>query len=587
MQHYGANALRGQVSLGEIWQSSVLPELNASGATATLEKIQATAVRLGSTGMAYYVILNAKTLPENHAVFQTHLSLRGAREEIFLEETSGRGNHVLCTSHPLVLQAYGEVVANLFRQAPALAGAIVLVGGEGLHHCFMRPQGDGLTNCERCRPEDPHQHVARLVNTLAAAIQAANPSARLLAWPYGALTWSREDRTESRWIDLLEGGAEVLSNFDCGDSLPDQESGAALFDYNIMVAGPSSRFLAQATKCRKRGIPILAKTETNTTPDTFFVPHLPVPFRWFARFRAIREQGCAGYMGQWFFYGMNGSIPEELQYHSAWNPERSAEEVLTTIVRRDFHLDRKAADEVVAAWRDFSAAWDSFPYSAMTCGEREAYMRGPWFLGPSHPLVFNEQNTYDLNRNFFTRRGDLSESLSEEEIARLPGKPRYVCNLLFCLPFGVEEYLRLAKKCRDDWDRALARFVAACGQNPTVEARRESNVCHILSCHLHTLVNTVEFLRLRDDMSRNPCSAGDFETQTAGLQAILTREIENARRALPIVKADARIGFGHNYGRVYDGEMIQSKIRQCEFVRDRELPRIGSIVRFHVWYRYP
>jgi len=587
MQHFGSNALRRAVILGDLWQSESLPELNAPGAAVAIATIRKQAKRLAAAGMDYFLILISKALPADHPVFRIHPEVRGAREEIFLEETSGRGNHVLCSAHPLVHQAYREVVENLYSSVPELAGAIVLVGGEGFHHCFMRPEGNRLTNCPHCQDKDPHEQVGELVNTLAAAVQSANPAARLIAWPYAAFVWSRDDATESRWINYLNSRVEVLSNFDSGEADPWNAAGALLFDYNIKAIGPNKRYAAQAELCRERGLSMLAKTETNTTPDTFFVPHIPVHFRWFERFRAIRESGASGYMGQWFFYGMNGSIPEELQYHSVWNPARGAEELLATIVRRDFHLEGDAVNEAVQAWRDLSAAWDDFPYSAMTCGEREAYMRGPWYLGPAHPMIFNEQSAYGLPRGFFLRRGDLIESLSESEIHALGAKPRYVCNTLFCLPFGTQEFLHLAKSCRDRWERATRSLAAACGDNLTPEAQRELNVCRVLSCHLHTLVNTAEFFSVREKLGAEPCSPEAFAKAFECLSGIVEREIVNARTALPIVEADFRIGYGFNYGEVYDAEMIRSKIRQCEFVLNKEIPRISSVIRFHVWGQYP
>jgi hypothetical protein len=280
-------------------------------------------------------------------------------------------------------------------------------------------------------------------------------------------------------------------------------------------------------------------------------------------------------MGQWFFYGMNGSIPEELQYHSVWNPERTAEELLATIARRDFKLEGEAVNKALQAWRELSAAWTDFPYSAMTCGEREAYMRGPWYLGPSHPLIFNEQSAYGLDPGFFQRRGDLIESLSDSEIQALSGKPRYVCNTLFCLPFGTKEFLRLAKACRDAWDRGTLALVAACGEDPTPEALSELNVCRILSCHLHSLVNTAEFYSVREKLGAEPCPPEAFSAAFETLSEIVVREIANARTALPIVDGDPRLGYGFNYGEVYNPEMIRSKIRQCEFVLNKEIPRIS------------
>ncbi len=587
MGHFGANALKMPLSIYDFWRSDALPELNAENVDARLETLRAHAARLKDRGISLFLILKAGTRPSTHPVFLNHPEVLGAKDEIFMEELSGADRRVLCTSQPLVQEAHREVLTFLFGQVPELAGAIVIVGGEGFRHCFMRPAGEEPTNCPHCHGHDAHERVAALVNNLREGVAAVGHRQRLLAWPYSAFVWSRDDETESRWIRHLDSGVEVLSNFDCGDADPAHPEGGRLFDYNLRITGPSRCYAAQAAACRERGIPMLAKTETNTTPDTFFLPYLPLYFRWHARFNAIREAGAAGFMGQWRFYGMSGSLPEELQYHSVWNPQRSTESLLATVARRDFGLNPEGAAQAVEGWRQMDTAWTTFPYSAMTSGESEAYMRGPWYLGPAHPLVFNEQNDYQLPASFFKRRGDLGEMLSKEAIERLPRKPRYVCNLFFCLPFGVDAYLKLARKCRDDWDAGLAILEAALGPNPNPCAVLERNICQTISIHLHTLVHTVEFFRCRARLSGEPVRADGFRSLLADLDAILEGEIINAQRAIPILRDDPRIGYGFTYGAVYDLEMVEAKIRQCRFVKETELPRISSLIRFHVWLQYP
>lgn len=590
LHHFGANALKVVYSISSVWRSKTIPELNAPDFDENCAKLRAHAQRLRDRGFDFFLVIQARPYEGSHPVFQAHPDIMGAREEIFLEETSGANKAVLCTSQPKVLQAYSETLQALFQAVPELAGVIMIVGGEGFRHCFMRPnvKAGQRTNCPHCQNQDPHEHVANLVNTLCRAVKSVDPSKRLAAWPYSAFIWSQDDPTDSRWIHFLEPGVEVQSNFDCGDADDTTTSQAYLFDYNIKQIGPSSRFAAQAALCHQKGNLVLAKTETNTTPDTFFLPYLPVHFRWYERFRAIRESGAAGLMGQWRFYGAVGSLPEELQYHAVWNPERSAEEVLGTAARRDFGIDEAASREVVEGWRKLSKAWDFFPYSAMTSGETEAYMRGPWYLGPAHPLIFNEQSPYQLGEAFFRRRGDLGEMMSKDKIKLLPGKPRYVCNLLICLPFGVEKYLELTRRCRDEWDAGLAQIEAALpAESRTQKASEEVGICKIISIHLHTLVNTVEFLRLREQLSLEPVSVEEFNATIEEMRQVVQREIDNARRALPLLEADPRIGYGFTYNEVYDADMVREKISQCEFVKDRELPRIASVIRFHVWTKYP
>lgn len=589
MAHFGATGMKVVLDLSKLWRSPTLPELNAPDVEQKFRQLEAHAARLGRFGLDLFLLLNMPSLPASHPVLATHPEVSGAEEEVFLEELSGRRNRVLCSSEPRVQTAYGDVVENLVRAVPSSAGVIMLVGGEGYRHCFTRPsQTDSRgTNCARCAAVGPHACVAQLANVIGSAIKRASRSQRLLVWPYSAFVWSKDDPGESRWIGQLDEGIEVLSNFDCGDLDPHGNGQVSLFDYNIRIPGPSQRFQAQAAECGRTSRPILARTETTTTPDTPFVPFLPLPFLWFERFRAIREAGAAGFMGQWRFYGMNGSLPEELQYHSIWNPERTAEQILHTAARRDYGISELAADQVVEGWRQLGEAWSFFPYSAMTSGERDAYFRGPWYLGPAHPLVFNPLDIYALGPEFFRRRGDLAEALSVEEIALLPGAPRYSSDLLFCLPYGADAYSSRLGECRQQWSAALAALELAVGPTPTDRANLDLNVVRILGCHLNSLGNVCAFFQQRDALGSAAQDSESLDGVFDSLAAIIDREVANAQVALGLVRADPRLGFGHTYGEAYDAEMIEQKIRQCEFLRQNELPRIRSVIRFHVWYRFP
>lgn len=584
MSHFGANALKVYVNLFHIWRAEALPELDSPEWKAETEALRQFARKIAAYGMDLYLHLNAGPLSVDHPVFSNHPEVKGSRVEIAVEELSGRDWYALCSSQPTVRHAYGQAVSAIFQEVPELAGAIVIVGGECFFHCFTRPAGvnGGETNCPHCQGSDAHRHVAALVNCIGGAMPSGK---RLMAWPYSAFIWSPDDSSQSRWIRDLSPKVEVLSNFDCFDEDVAGGAGARFFDYNIKLIGPSSVFQAQRDICMERKLKIHVKTETTTTPDAFFLPYLPLYFRWYERFKAIRESGASGFMGQWRFYGMTGSIPEELQYHSVWSPQRTADDLLSTIARRDFGLNEADAMEVVEAWRILSQSWDAFPYSAMTSGEREGYMRGPWYLGPAHPLIFNPQSRYHLGAEFFALRGDLAELASKEEIAAMPGKPRYIDDLWTCIPFGPEAYLKLTRECLRQWSTGLAKLKRVIGNSANGRAQMECDVCEIINIHLQTLANTVEFLWLRDEIARKQLDESSLDQILTSVVGVIDAEVANAERALPILARDPRIGFGFTYGPVYDRKMVEEKIRQCREVKDSEIPRIRSFLRFHLWQK--
>lgn len=590
MSHFGANGIHLYVNLWDLCRNTALPEVNTPEFEKNIAALNAFNERTLRFGIDLYLHLNTRLFPPDHTVFQRHPGVRGARVDIFLEELESIEHYNLCSGHPRVLDCYSETLESLFSAAPNVAGAVVIVGGECFFHCFTRPgpSAEGHTSCPCCRSRNASEEVARLANTLAAAVKRTGRHKLTFAWPYSAFVWSGKDRAQLQWIDQLDGDVSVLSVFDTGVEDRANGDGVFLFDYNIKLIGPSDVFAAQAGALRAKGRPIFTKTETNTTPESFFVPYLPVHHRWHARFQAMAAAGVAGFIGQWRFYGMNGSPPEELQYQATWNPERNSDSLLATMAQRDFGIAPDAATQVVAAWRTLGEAWEAFPYSAMMGGERWAYMRGPFFLGPSHPLILDPQNLYRLGPQFRQLRGDAFEMLSGEplESAIRNAPPRYVSDLLFTAPFGVERCDQLLTRCIELWQAGfseLDRILAATNER----GRAERDVCHTILIHLTTTRNVLRFYRTRDRLWQQKIGRKEFAMLFAELTAIAQSEIANTEPVLPILARDPRIGYGHCYGTVYDAEMVNQKLRQCRYLVEKELPRLSSLIRFHLWLDYP
>ncbi len=591
MSHFGVNGIHLYVNLWDLCRNSVLPELNTREFDAHIAALNSFNERTLRFGIDLYLHLNTRLFKPDHLVFHSHPEARGAKAEIFLEQFEGLEEYNLCSSHNLVLDCYAETLTNLFTAAPRLAGAVIIVGGECFYHCFTRPEpsAEGMTNCPRCQRKDPSEQVANLTNRLAAAIKGTGAHKSVFAWPYSAFVWSGADRAQIGWINRLSEDVSVLSTFDTGVADKVNAAGVVLFDYNIKQIGPSEIFTAQARALAAKQRPIFCKTETNTTPEAFFLPYLPVHQRWHGRFTAMRNAGVAGFIGQWRFYGMNGSPPEELQYHATWNPDVPAEELLARMAQRDFEVSADTAHEVVSAWGTLSDAWDSFPYSAMMCGEREAYMRGPFYLGPAHPLILNVQDNYRLGAKFRQLRGDLLEMADPEKLDEYlrNAKPRYVSDLLLTVPFGVERCLELLDRCRRTWSRGLQELKSLLMLSQSPRAQMELDVCETIDIHLATTEHVIRFYAARDRLWQQHLTLPEFRDRLAELSAVAQAEIENSRRILPILARDFRIGYGHCYGVVYDDEMVRDKLRQCEYVLNQEIPRLGAVIRFHLWHDFP
>lgn len=587
MSHYGVNGIHLYINLYKICRSTLLPELNTADFEEQTAALNQHCQRLLDHGIDLYLHMNTPPLEEDHPVFVNHPEILGSRVEIFMDHVTGRKWHNLCSHSAKTLAFYTEAFQSLFNACPHIAGTFIIVGGECFFHCYTRPlkQGKERTNCPTCKDLDPDLEIANLANTLANALKSTGKHKSLYAWPYSAFVWSGEDDAQLGWIRHLSDEVSVLSNYDCGVPDPTCGNRAWLFDYNIKLIEPSSVFARQQEALAGKNQPIFVKTETNTTPDAFSLPYLPLHFRWIERFRTMQQRKIPGLVGQWRFYGMNATPPEEWQYQIAWNSARSNEEILRRWIRTHLEVTDAQVPSVLEAWRDISESWEDYPYSAMTSGERQAYMRGPMYIGPAQPLIFDVQSHYNLDKRFWLRRGDAGEmgEGQENEDYRRNLKPRYISDLLTVVPFGVSLYLEKLEACIQRMEKGFGVLSQILEPAQTVHAQRELDVVQALLIQLKTLRNVIRFYHTRDALYQKDSGPGDFQRYIEDLSAILREEIANAESALPILKRQPSVGYGHCYTEAYDYDLVADKIRQCRYVLDKELPLVSAVVRFHLW----
>jgi len=589
MSHFGGNGIHLLTKLADVCRSEILPELNTPDFDLQVEGLNRLCDRTQARGIDVYPCLITAMLEEDHPVFQAHPEVRGALGSLMQQDMN---NFCLCSSHEKVLSFYEEAIRNLLHAVPRLAGIICIVGGEGFFHCYTRPKRPftGRSSCVRCRDLDPSASVASLVNRIAGSVKATGRHKSAYVWPYSAFTWSgSNDRAQLPWIDQLFEDVSVVANYATGSPDPVNQAGVYLYDYNIKTVGSSEIFAQQHARVTARGKKMYAKMESCTTPTFFCIPYIPLHQRWHARAKAMAAQPVAGFIGQWRFFGMNGSPPEEMQYHATWNPGEEADDLLTRMARRDFGITGDEAAKAVRGWACLSRAWDDLPYGAMLSGERQFYMRGPMYLGPSHPLIFNPQSAYGLSRRFWTLRADAEEWFMPEEVAEMEKTmpPRYIDQLLLALPYGEERFLELISRCRTQWEEGVALLGEALSASASPRARMELDVCQAALIHLTTVDHVARFYRERDRLWREPIDRDTFVGRIDTLTEIAQAEIQNARRALPLLERDPRIGYNYCYRVAYDAEMVKEKIAQCEIVVNDELPGFNGEIRFHVWMEFP
>lgn len=532
-----------------------------------------------SAGAGVYIMLmayNPKPAP-GHPVFSEHPDSAGALQ-------AGGAFRALCTSDPVTRRFLADSWASLCAEIPQLGGIEAITGGEGFYHCFMRG-GPGAADCPRCSRRDASLVVAELVNDVARAVRAANPQARLVAWPYSAGHWSG-DRDQEAFLRALDPAHVVFQSEVDKDSVDWRPAGYAknIWDYSMSTVRPSDRVRRQRALCRRAGIGFSVKIECNNSIECLSVPWLPA----LENQRRIWENALSlrprAVHSRWLFDGACRSPSEELGYWSVWGKATGYEDldaVLDAVARRDFGAG--AAPAVRRAWRLFSGALRHHPMLD--------YYRGPFFVGAGQPLVLDPEPS-GLDAAFYGRFYWLWEtSAIGDASAFRQGKPLFYARPAFRALArrgprkGQDVALAELRAMADLWRKGVDALRAAGSSVPPScrpRYRLELALARHLGCSWQSGANVEEFLRVRDLIAEHSGQSWVRSGHIAENMADLRRLRRIAREELRIAREDLRIvreadfldlAYRMDMGTASSGEILTAKIAQVRGLLETELPR--------------
>jgi hypothetical protein len=520
---------------------------------------------------------NPKPGPD-HAVFTHHPNSRGALQ-------AGGAFCTLCTSDPKTRSFLVDSWASLFRDIPDLGGILAITGGEGFYHCFMRSRNHA-EDCPRCSVRNGSQVVAEFVNAVTRGIQAENPEALMLTWPYSANHWSG-DRDQADYIAALDPKCVIFQTEIDKDSVDWRPAGYAknIWDYSMSRITPSERCKNQRRLARRANLRFSFKLEINTSIECLNVPYLPTLENQRAIWQNAARLKPHAIHSRWLFDGSCKSPSEELGYWIIWgkntefnNPDR----VLSAITERDF--GPKAAVCVRRAWKDFSQGMRHHP--------QLDYYIGSYFIGPAQPLSLKtkpepgeldhafyglfywhwENSAMDDDSTFIQKKPLFYSSPGFRAIARRgPNQNRDVAlDELQAMASFWENGVRHMEKARP--------FVAH-------NCRPRFQQAFILAQHLaytwRSAANVEEFLRLRDlivEFSRQSWVRSGHQKENlrdlARIEAIAHEEQTIARKDLSLIQnADfLDLGLRLDMGTESTTTILKAKIDQVEHLLKTELP---------------
>ncbi len=406
--------------------------------------------------------------------------------------------------------------------------------------------------CPRCADRDPRDIVTEVITAINEGVKGARPGAELIAWNW---SWNiYEPDPQPTLLAKLPADVIVMGDFERGLATRALDMAYTNEEYSLRLVGPSPRFQGVHTHQRSRQMPTYARIQIGTTHENGSVPYLPILPAIGEKYRALTGLGVAGTMTCWNFGNMI-SIATEAANAFSWSPqEDSVEETLQRVAAR--HVGAAAAPILVEAWgimRDAMAT--AFP------GTNAFMYYGPLTRGPAFPLTLER-----LDRPFPPSWLFVNDAHADDMTRWLS-------------IFGPEHVQRCLRHLDAEWSKALARLEAARGLtrgSGTAALEREAGVARMCQIQIRSTLHIIEFLQ-----ARAACEAATTPAERhrylSTLRDVIQWERENALAALPLVDADARLGFhGEAYGYLFNRPLIEAKIAELDHLLASALPALAA-----------
>lgn len=506
----GFTAIWIHALLHEVAPSRVFPEFGRQSAAhlASLRQVIRRAERLGVK--VYLYMQPPRGFPRTDAFWRKHPEARGADYVYVGEEYSA-----VCTSEPKVRMWLREASENLSRALPGLGGAILITASEYVGHCYSKygylrslkaaREGQPMKplSCARCAARHPTEIVGEIIEAVHGGFGAAGQGAEVIAWNW---SWSMyEEDPSPRILASLPGDVRVLIDFERGARKVVLGKERFLDEYSLGYVGPSERFLTTYEAARERGLRVMAKLQIGTTHELATVANLPLIGNLYDKAQAMRRLKVADFLGCWNFGNMltanTSAFTRFMEARSLPSRRRALEEFAAE------YLPGCRADVVARAWMVFARAMEFFPFSM-----------GMLYSGPMNyalvmPITPGPLDGKPTGRSWLPDpRGEMLPAYGYEMGEVTAG-------------FG-----ELTRR----WAAAaelLAEGLAGCR---TRTAREELSNARVAG---HCFRSTWNLYRAQ------PIRKEWRPERATELRAIMRDEYEHLTRALPLVRADRRMGF--------------------------------------------
>lgn len=464
------------------------------------------------------------------------------------------------------LKYYDNVYGELFRRCPGFAGIVFV--GESAEFPSKDPATTGRLRQDNVGPDGkpivkgcnpgwwPCNDYHVLIEMIKNVIHKERPDVDVVLWSYN---WGfQEEALRLALIDRLPKDISLQATFEMFETVERDGRLAKTVDYALWFEGPGRYFTSEAIRAQENGIRFYAMTNTGgRTWDIGTVPYEPFPYQWLKRYRAMKnahdEWGLAGIMDSHHY----GWAPSFISDFSKWMfdaPETDPDRILRRIAVRDF--SEETADTVLEAWRICSDA-----VADLISTEPDQY--GPCRVGPAYPLL--------LWKRGFVFASPEGQRFGGNKICY----PYY--NYYIEAPGRLESLFATVKwhtRAGLAFDRGadlLEKVMDRIHPSKRDEALRQINIFRYFAATMRTSVNTKEWYLRRKQLEREDLCDQDKKTVAQEMLDIAAREIENAKKTIPLVQFDSSLGYEPCMGYMCDESHIWDKINATNKAIEEEL----------------
>ncbi len=544
LAHDGVDVLWITIKFKESVPSKLIPEFGANGER-HLAKLRDTVARCARYGIRIYVFcIEPAALPIDSPVLKRYPELKGH----LIDDAAA-----FCTSSAIGQAYVEEAFATLFKLVPGLGGAITIPVGERFTHCASayqsRPgQNHPPCNCPRCKDRSIHDILADTLAAMRRGIDAANPEAELIAWPYGQMIlWGKEELIES--AKHIPDGVILQHNFESGDFNVQLGKQRPLWDYWLSWVGPSRLFSESAKHTAQRGGRMSAKLQVGNSHEIATVPFIPVPGLIYRKYKAMHELGVSSAMQSWYFGNYPSLMTRAAGLLSFAPLPESESAFLLDLARRDWGTQ---ADTVAQAWACFGEAYENYPSTHFF-----GYY-GPVQDGVVWPLHLIPRNiplapTWRLD---FPPSGDfLADCLSAY--------------------FKLDEVLTLCTTMSRRWNDGFALLKEAyAASEQTAAQAHELRIAHAVAIHFEGGLDILRFYALREELVGDASPKRRKELLDE-MEAIVGREIDRRKVYLQLLRDEPTLGY-HSEAEGYKvtPDKVRRGLRALKTLLKRDFPAV-------------